>query len=193
MKKTSSVLARSMAAAFLAAVLLPALTAAQETPQPARPGRAQIERPRPLADLGLTPEQMKALEEFRKARREEGQAFREEMAKLRGELRELAKDPEANQAKIDALIDKTAGLSAQRRKAAFRARAERDKIFTPEQLEKLKALRSRFAGRGRLADRAAFRTGRLGAGRPAGLRADLRRLARLRALRHRALDRGRRW
>jgi len=192
MKKTSSVLARSMAAAFLAAVLLPALTAAQETPQPARPGRAQIERPRPLADLGLTPEQMKALEEFRKARREEGQAFREEMAKLRGELRELAKDPEANQAKIDALIDKTAGLSAQRRKAAFRARAERDKIFTPEQLEKLKALRSRFAGRGRLADRAAFRTGRLGAGRPAGLRADLRRLARLRALRHRALDRWRR-
>jgi len=192
-RKTHRVWARSMATAFLAALLVPALLAAQESTQPGRPGRARMERPRPLADLGLTPEQTKALEDFRKARRDEGQAFREGMGKLRVEMRELAKDPKANQARIDALIDKMAGLSAERRKAAFRTRAERDKIFTPEQLEKLKTIRSRFAGRERLAGRGAARLGRPGEGRTAWFRSDMRRLARLRALRHRHLDRWRRW
>ncbi len=91
--------------------------------------------------LDLTPEQEKALEEFRKARAEEGRAFRDEMAKVRAERRELAKDPKANQAKLDALIDRTAKLRAEREKAAFRNRIERDKIFTPEQREKMKTFR----------------------------------------------------
>jgi len=192
-RKTHGAWARSMGAAFLAALLVPALLAAQESTPPDRPGRARIERPRPLADLGLTPEQTKALEDFRKARRDEGQAFREGMGKLRVEMRELAKDPKANQARIDSLIDKMAGLSAERRKAAFRTRAERDNIFTPEQRAKLETLRSRFAGRARLAGRGAARLDRLGAGRPTWDRSDLRRMARLRALRHRHLDRWRRW
>jgi Spy/CpxP family protein refolding chaperone len=142
-------------AALLVASLLATRAAAQDQPPaagqaaPARIGRAS-------ADLGLSAEQEKALREFRQARREESRAFREEMGRLRGELRELARNPEANRAKIDALIDKQAGLRAERQKGAFRARAERDKIFTPEQREKIRSFRSRAAGRTALGRRAAL-------------------------------------
>ena len=59
----------------------------------------------------MTADQKKALEGFRKARLEERTAFREKMAQLREEMRGLAGDPQANQAKIDALIDTKRGLS----------------------------------------------------------------------------------
>ncbi|HSA94957.1 MAG TPA: periplasmic heavy metal sensor [Acidobacteriota bacterium] len=171
------------ALAFLAAVVIPAVAAAQEgqTPPPAK------ERPaRMLAReaLGLTPEQEKALTEFRKTRERERIAFRDEMARIRSERRELVRDPRANQAKLEALIDRAAKLRAEREKAGLRSRIERDKIFTPEQLEKMKAFRERLGDRaGRLAFR---RPGRL---LGPGFRGE--RLARLRALRHRPLIR--RW
>ncbi len=172
------------ALAFLAAWSLPALAAAQEAQTPPataqeRPGRMPARQA-----LGLTPAQEKALTEFRKARERERTAFRDEMAKVRAERRELVRDPQANRAKLDALIDRAAKLRAEREKAVLRDRIERDRIFTPEQLQKMKALRQRLGGR----------AGRLGFGRPGrpfgpGLRAE--RLARLRGLRHRALIR--RW
>ncbi|MGB8957540.1 MAG: Spy/CpxP family protein refolding chaperone [Candidatus Aminicenantales bacterium] len=172
------------AAAFLAAALFPLVAGAQETGQAAAPGRASVEPGRRLADLGLTPEQIKALGDLRRARRADGRAFREETARLRGEMFELAKDPQANQAKIDALIDKRAALRAGREKAALRARAERNRIFTPDQLEKLRSFRARRIGRG---------IGYLRDGRFAGLRAGVRPMARLRAMRHRPILRWRRW
>jgi Spy/CpxP family protein refolding chaperone len=176
------------AMAFVAALLLPALVAAQETktPPPAaneRPGRMLARE-----TLDLTPEQEKALVEFRKARAEEGRVFRDEMTRLRAEMRELAKDPKANQPKLDALIDKTARLRAEREKAAFRNRTERDKIFTPEQLEKMKALRDRLANRPGMAGRGPMGFGRMGfrgPGRFLGPGSRPERMARLRALRHR--------
>ncbi len=182
-------------AGLLAAALCASLAAAQETRPPAQPDRSRVERARRLADLGLTAEQTKALEAFRNARREESRAFREEMRKLRDETRELAGDPQTNQKKIDALIDRRAALVAERQKAGFRARAERAKIFTPEQREKLKALRSRLAGRRGLAGRGMRGAGRLGFG-PAGRRmigSGPARMARLRALRHRLHRNWRRW
>jgi Spy/CpxP family protein refolding chaperone len=179
------------AAAALAAVLASPQVMAQEPPPADRPGQARIERPRPLADLGLTPEQEKALQDLRKARLEESRAFRDEMAKLRDEMRGLAEDPDANRARIESLIDKRAGLLAAREKSALRARSARNKIFTPEQLEKLKTFRPRAGFRARLAGRGVRGPARLGA-RAAALRQDLRRMARLRALRHRPLDRWRR-
>jgi Spy/CpxP family protein refolding chaperone len=172
------------AAAFLAAAFFPLFAGAQETGQAAAPGQTVVEPGRRAADLGLTPEQIKALGELRKARRAEGQAFRTETAKLRGEMRELARGPQADQAKIDALIDKRAALRAGREKAALRARAERNKIFTPDQLEKLRSLRARRVGRG---------IGRLRDGRLAGPRAGVRPSDRLRALRHRQMRRWWRW
>jgi Spy/CpxP family protein refolding chaperone len=173
-------------AAFLGALLIPALASAQAPARPAAPARPEMRRG-PLADLGLTADQVKALEAFRKTQAEARRAFRDEIVKLRDEMRQLRQDPQANQAKIDALIDKQAGLMASREKSALRARVERDKIFTPEQLEKLKAMRSRLAGRG-MGGRAWMGRGR--GGRFFGPRAGFRPMARWRALRDRAF---RRW
>lgn len=104
------------------------------------------------------------------------------MAKVRDEMRQLRQDPQASQAKIDALIDKRAGLMAAHEKDAFRARAERNKIFSPEQLEKLRTMRARLADRG-AAGRAWMGRGR--GGQFFGPGAGLRHMARLRAFRHR--------
>ena len=184
-RRTSTLIA---AAVILAAGFAPAFVRAQESAPQAAPAQPRIERGRP-AELGLTPDQVKALEAFRQARVEERRAFRDQMTKLRDEMRTLRRNPQADQAKIDALIDQRAGLIASREKEAFRARAERDKIFTPEQLEKLRTLRSNRAGRG-LAARARLAHGRFG--RAFGPRAGLRSPAVRRALRCRQLDRWRR-
>lgn len=150
--------------AFAAALFFPILAAAQEAkavPRAAheRPGRRLVRKA-----LDLTPEQEKALTEFRKARAGEWETFREEMTRIRTERRALAAEPEANRAKIEALIDRAARLRADREKAAFRDRADRDKIFTPDQREKMKAFRESLATRRGIAGRRA-----LGVGRP-GLR-----------------------
>lgn len=140
-KTTFRIAIRVTAAVFLAAVLIPAFVTAQETQASPPAGKKPPVKMGPRESLGLTAEQEKALEEFRKARRDESRAFRDEMQKMRGEMRELAKDPQANEAKIDVLIDKTAQLRAERAKAAFKHRGEVEKIFTPEQLEKMRAFR----------------------------------------------------
>jgi Spy/CpxP family protein refolding chaperone len=158
-KSTRRIPALAAAAFGLSAALIAIGAFAQETTKPAPPAQPRIERPGPLADLNLTPDQVKALEGFRRARREQARAFRDDMAKLRDEMRGLRADPDANEAKIEALIDKRAALMAAHEKDALRARAERNKIFTPEQLEKLKTLRSRFPGR---AGRAMMAGGRRG-------------------------------
>jgi Spy/CpxP family protein refolding chaperone len=156
------------AALFLAFLMIPAFTAAQtDEDNPAdRPAARMRMLARDLFDI--TPEQEKKLEEFRKARMEESKAFRDEMGKMRDELREMRKDSQANEAKIDDLIDRIYKLRADRAKSAIRHRVEREKIFTPEQLEKMKKYREafldrpRFMGRGRLALGRGFR----GFGRP---------------------------
>jgi len=118
---------------------------AQAKPQPReRPMMGRLAQ-----GLNLTAEQQKKLEAFRKGRQEESQAFRDGMMKDRQEMRQLMQDPAANQAKIDALIDQMSKVRADREKSAIRSRIERDKIFTPEQLEKMKAFRDGFMrGRG---------------------------------------------
>jgi Spy/CpxP family protein refolding chaperone len=143
-RKIGRILARYGAPALLAAALVASLLAAQEPPQPGRhagrrPGRARLR-----AELGLTPEQVQALGLFRQGRREEQRAFRGEMVKLREEMRGFRRDPRADPARMDALIDRSVKLRADRQKQAFRARAERDKIFTPDQLEKIRAFRSGY-------------------------------------------------
>jgi Spy/CpxP family protein refolding chaperone len=193
--KTKRTFIRLTAAAFLAAVLFPVFAAAQETKvaPPAtkeRPGRMLVREA-----LDLTPDQEKALAELRQTRMAERKAYRDEMSKLRQELGELAKDPKSDQARIDALIDKTARLRAEREKAGFRNRDERNKIFTPEQLEKMKSFRARLANRPGRSGQGPAGLGRMGLrgpGRSLGPRSGLRGMARLRALRLRRFLRGRR-
>ena len=154
--------------AFLAALAFPLLAnaqGAQDKPAekkaaPAAPG----ERMRMLGRdiLGLTPEQEKKLEEFRLARQEEAKAFREQTQKLRTEYQELAKDPKANEAKLDGLIDQMSKLQAERMKAGIKNGIAREKIFTPEQLEKMKQYRGAFRGRGPLGRMGMMGRGRMG-------------------------------
>lgn len=178
--------------AFTVALVFPALAAAQD-PRHAPPRRD--ERPaRMMAReaIDLTPEQEKALADFRKARADEAKAFRDQMEKLGAERRELAKDPEANRAKLDALIDKTWKMRAEREKAAVRNRLEMDKIFTPEQREKMRAFRQRLADRPGLARRMPMGPGRMGMrapGRFMGPGFGDPRLHRMRVLRGRFLHR----
>ena len=146
-KKTFRIAVRVTAALFLAAIVAPAFITAQEAQAPPSAGKKPPVKMQPREALGLSPEQEKALETFRKARMDENKAFRDEMQKLRGEMRELAKDPKAGEAKIGGLIDKTAQLRAERAKTAFRNRAEVEKIFTPEQLEKMIGFRGPGLGR----------------------------------------------
>jgi hypothetical protein len=85
------------------------------------------------------------------------------MGKLREEMRGFRRDPKADPARMDGLIDRSAKLRAAAQKQAFRARAERDKIFTPDQLEKIRAFRSGYRA-------GSLRRGTVGArrwGRPA--------------------------
>ncbi len=98
--------------------------------------------------LNLTPEQKTRLEEFRKAGQEERRAFSEQMRKMQSGLRELMKDPEANEKKIDGIIDEMSKLRASHLKSGIKHRAEMKKIFTPEQLDKLKNFRARMRGMG---------------------------------------------
>ena len=137
-----------LAAAFIAA-LWPSAAGAQEQAAPQDKPQAQAPaRPRGMIrDLGITPEQEKQIREFREARMKDRQALREQMTKMRSEMRDLAKDPKANAARIDGLIDSMSKLRGDHEKAAFRARGEFETIFTPVQLEKMKAFRGAFAGR----------------------------------------------
>ena len=196
-KTTFRIAIRVTAALFLAAVLVPAFVTAQDTQAPPPAGKKPPMKMGPRESLGLTAEQEKALETFRKARMDENRAFREEMMKLRSEMRELAKDPKAGEAKINGLIDKTAQLRAERAKAAFKHRGEVEKIFTPEQLEKMRAFRARAMDRPEMAGRGRMGFGRMGfrgpgLGRFMGSGFGMRRMGRFGAFPHRPFP-GRRW
>jgi len=133
-KINSRMFIRVTGALFLAAILAPAFITAQETQAPPPAGKKPPVKMGLRESLGLTDEQTKALETFRKARMDENRAFHEEMRNLR----------------------------AERAKAAFRNRAEVEKILTPEQLEKMKAFRGRLMDRPGMAGRGRMGFGRMG-------------------------------
>ena len=165
-----------LAAAVLAVVLFPITAKSQDKPAPPEKAGAEARslRREMARDLfAITPEQEKRLQELRDAQMKDARAFREQMTKMRGEMRDLMKDPQANAAKIDSLIDSRARLRAEREKQALRFRSEREKTFTLEQIEKMKRYRGEL--RERFGARAAWPggPGRLGMGRLMGARAAL--------------------
>lgn len=141
-------LVTAVAAAFLVGALWPLAAPGQQAAQD-KPQTQERTRMGPMGRdrLNITPEQQKQLQAFREARLKDRRAFRDQMMKLHEDMRGLMKDPNANAAKIDGLIDSMAKLRADGEKTAFRARGEWEKIFTPEQLAKMKTYRGAFAGR----------------------------------------------
>jgi Spy/CpxP family protein refolding chaperone len=131
--KPKTVSLGALAVLVMFAFVFSSLLAQQDQQPPARENR-----------LNLTPQQKTKLEEFRKARREERTAMFDQMRKLRAELRDLMKDPQANEKKIEGLIDEMSRLRASQMKSALKNSIEMKKIFTPEQLEKMKNFRMRM-------------------------------------------------
>jgi Spy/CpxP family protein refolding chaperone len=137
---------RTIVAGLTTALLFLAFSAALAQTPPGKPEpRGMGKR---LANfLNLTPEQQARFDEIRKARQEEAKAFREEMGKLRPLLREAMKDPQADQKKIDGLIDQLSQARAAHLKIVVRSFKDMEKVLTPEQLEKFRNARSRMGRR----------------------------------------------
>jgi Spy/CpxP family protein refolding chaperone len=166
-KKTNAMIRTGLA---LTVLLVPILASAQSS------GEKQERQVRPRARMlardlfDLTPEQEAKIEEFRKARAEENKAFRDQMDKIREERRELAKDPKADESGTAALIDRAYKLRAEQAKKALKNRSEWEKIYTAEQLERMKRYRGAFSARARRPGPARLRSVRPGMGRMMGPR-----------------------
>jgi Spy/CpxP family protein refolding chaperone len=146
---------------YVAAIVLVALGAfglslfaQDQTTAPAvvKPDRPAFQGPLARAKdaLKLTPDQEARLKEFHKARQADNKAFTEQMKKLRSDMQALRQDDKADPNKVNGLIDQMFKLQADRAKAQFKNRKDLEKIFTPEQLQKMKNGRSMFMGLGRM-------------------------------------------
>jgi Spy/CpxP family protein refolding chaperone len=139
----------------LAAVLVLGLSGlAQDKPTPpANPGQEKMAPQGPMNRLKdalqITPEQEAKLTEHRKAVVEQQKAFAEQMKKVREERQALRKDGASpDLTKTNGLIDRMFKVRADQAKAQAKNRADRAKIFTPEQLAKMKQGAQMLQGRG---------------------------------------------
>ena len=131
---------------FLSFTIFPPNAQGQE----AKKSEKKVSRDHPSgwADfLDLTPEQKSKLEEFRKKRQEDRKESMENMRAVRKELRELMRDPEANEKKILGIYDQLAKLRSNCFKRFVQHRKEIKKILIPEQWEKLGKYKKRMAWR----------------------------------------------
>jgi Spy/CpxP family protein refolding chaperone len=90
------------------------------------------------SDLNLTKEQQDQLSTLRKRQWEEVKPLRDEMFQKRKEMRDLYTDPATVDATIIAKQKDLSALQQQMQDRMVQFRLEQRKIFTPEQLSKLK-------------------------------------------------------
>ena len=93
---------------------------------------------RMATELNLTKDQQDQLVVLRKQQREELKPLRDQMYQKRQEMRSLYTDPAANDATIIAKQKELNALRQQMQDKAVQFRLEQRKIFTPEQLAKLR-------------------------------------------------------
>jgi len=141
---------------FLGSTIFPPIAHSQEAKKPEK----KVARDYPATweeYLDLTPEQKSKLAEFRIKRQAEREESMKNMQAVRKELRELMRDPEANEKKILGIYDKLAKFRSDRFKKSIQHRKEIKKILTPEQWEKLEKIKKRIARRrGRFIGRKVF-------------------------------------
>ncbi len=90
--------------------------------------------------LNLSKEQQDQLSALRKRQWEELKPLRDQMYQKRQEMKDLYTNPSANDATIIAKQKELNLLQQQMQDKAVQFRLEQRRIFTPEQLEKLKAM-----------------------------------------------------
>jgi Spy/CpxP family protein refolding chaperone len=96
--------------------------------------------------LGLSEEQKAKMTEVRKRHFEQTKAVREELFQKRRELGSVYTDPKSNEA---AIIAKQTEINKLRQKLlddTIQLKLEQRRLLTPEQLQKLADLKSRFEG-----------------------------------------------
>ena len=100
------------------------------------------------AELNLTKEQQDRLVELRKQQWAETKPLRDEMYQKRQEMRQLFSDPATADATITAKQGQMNALQQQMQEKMIQFKLEQRKVFTPEQLNKMKDLPQGFFGRG---------------------------------------------
>ncbi len=93
---------------------------------------------RMATELNLTKEQQDQLAALRKQQWEQNKPLRDQMYQKQQEMRSLYTDPAANDATIVAKQKEVNALRQQMQDRAVQFRLEQRKIFTPEQLAKLR-------------------------------------------------------
>jgi Spy/CpxP family protein refolding chaperone len=176
MKKRTAILAIAGLMLLSLGVFAQQPPAKTEKPAPAKPGQTAPGpqgQQGPLARLqnflNLTPEQIQKFKDFQKTRQDEQKSFRDQMQKLRGDLRPMLKDEKADKANVNGLIDQIAKLGAERTKQVLGNRGGIQKILTPEQVDKLKKagpmvrqrLMNAFRGQGMAQGAGPMRGGRM--------------------------------
>ncbi|MCP2604746.1 Spy/CpxP family protein refolding chaperone [Candidatus Aminicenantes bacterium AH-873-B07] len=136
---------------FLSLILLPINNYAQKCRRPLPGGWNLILGMERFLDL--TEEQKSKLEELRKKWIEERWDFQDRMKRLRFKLRELLRDPEADEKEIENIIDEISKLRSERFKGMLRHRKEIRNLLTPDQLSKFEKFKKEFIRRRALRER----------------------------------------
>ncbi len=100
------------------------------------------------SELNLSKEQQDKLTELRKRHWEEVKPLRDEMYQLRQEMRQLFTDPATNAATILEKQKQINALQQRMQEKMVQFRLEQRKVFTPEQLNKMKDMPQGFGPRG---------------------------------------------
>jgi len=138
---------------FTLAIFVVSLCVSSIFAQSTQRGRRPILQNQPRAQLhvpDLTDEQKEQLKKLRENQREVQKQFVDKTKNLCLELNELKQDAAANSGEIEKIQDGIFNLRIEQMKNAYLHQKEIKKVFTPEQLEKMSALRTR-SSRGKAA------------------------------------------
>ena len=139
MNKFKTVLAFTLVI-FVVSLCVPSLFG--QDPQRGRRPMMQNQSRAILSAPDLTDEQKEQLKNLRENQREVQEQFMGKTNNLRLELNELKQDSVANSGEIEKIQDEIFNLRIEQMKNAYMHQKEIKKIFTPEQLEKMAALRT---------------------------------------------------
>jgi len=126
---------------FVVSLCVPTLSA-QGTIRTRQPNMQNQSQKR-LPALDLTDEQKEQLKNLRENQRDMQQQFMEQTKDLNQKLNELKQNPTENATEIEKLQDAKFNLRIEQMKNTYMHQKEIRQVFTPEQLEKMSALRTR--------------------------------------------------
>lgn len=114
-----------------------------QAPQRGRRSQLQNHPRAQLNILDLTDEQKEQLKNLRENQREVQKQFMDKTKNLRLKINELKQDAVTNAIEIEKIQDEIFNIRIELMKNAYMHQKEIKKMFTPEQLEKMSALRTR--------------------------------------------------